>query len=66
LLFRKLATLRTDITLFDDVDELRWRGPTFATGSNLLPVLRDHCQPANKHSTPPISINSGYDEHGGN
>jgi 5'-3' exonuclease len=28
LLFRTLATLRTDIPLFDDVDELRWRGPT--------------------------------------
>jgi 5'-3' exonuclease len=28
LLFRDLATLRTDISLFDDVDELRWRGPT--------------------------------------
>ena len=28
LLFRTLATLRTDITLFDDVDELRWNGPT--------------------------------------
>lgn len=28
LLFRRLATLRTDIQLFDDVDELRWRGPT--------------------------------------
>ena len=27
LLFRKLATLRTDIPLFDDVDELRWNGP---------------------------------------
>lgn len=26
LLFRKLATLRTDIHLFDDVDELRWNG----------------------------------------
>jgi 5'-3' exonuclease len=25
-LFRKLATLRTDIHLFDDVDELRWNG----------------------------------------
>jgi hypothetical protein len=24
LLFRKLATLRTDIPLFDDVDALRW------------------------------------------
>jgi 5'-3' exonuclease len=27
ILFRRLATLRTDIRLFDDVDELRWRGP---------------------------------------
>jgi 5'-3' exonuclease len=30
ILFRRLATLRTDIKLFDDVDELRWRGPTAA------------------------------------
>jgi len=29
-LFRTLATLRTDIPLFDDVDELRWTGPTDA------------------------------------
>jgi 5'-3' exonuclease len=28
LLFRTLATLRTDICLFDDVDQLRWNGPT--------------------------------------
>ena len=28
LLFRTLATLRTDISLFDDVDQLRWKGPT--------------------------------------
>jgi hypothetical protein len=28
LLFRSLATLRTDIKLFDDVDQLRWNGPT--------------------------------------
>jgi 5'-3' exonuclease len=27
LLFRTLATLRTDITLFDDVEQLRWSGP---------------------------------------
>jgi 5'-3' exonuclease len=26
-LFRTLATLRTDIELFDSVDELKWRGP---------------------------------------
>ncbi len=28
LLFRVLATLRTDIPLFEDVDQLRWNGPT--------------------------------------
>jgi 5'-3' exonuclease len=28
LLFRELATLRTDIPLFDAIDDLRWRGPT--------------------------------------
>jgi 5'-3' exonuclease len=28
LLFRTLATLRTDIHLFDDVDQLRWKGET--------------------------------------
>jgi 5'-3' exonuclease len=30
LLFKKLATLRTDAKLFRDVDTLRWRGPTDA------------------------------------
>ncbi len=28
LLFRTLATLRTDIALFENVDQLRWKGPT--------------------------------------
>lgn len=28
LLFRDLATLRTDIPVFDSVDELAWKGPT--------------------------------------
>jgi 5'-3' exonuclease len=28
LLFKSLATLRTDAPLFGNVDELRWRGPT--------------------------------------
>jgi len=33
LLFKKLATLRTDARLFTDADELQWHGPTerFAT-----------------------------------
>ena len=30
LLFKRLATLRTDARLFRNVDELRWRGPTDA------------------------------------
>jgi len=29
-LFRDLATLRTEIPVFDDVDQLRWAGPTAA------------------------------------
>ncbi len=33
LLFKDLATLRIDAPLFDDVDELRWRGPTSAFAS---------------------------------
>lgn len=28
LLFRKLATLRVDAPVFQDIEELRWRGPT--------------------------------------
>ena len=35
LLFRKLATLRTDVPVFDTVDDLEWHGPTPA-----LPALR--------------------------
>jgi 5'-3' exonuclease len=30
LLFKTLATLRTDVRVFSDVDELRWEGPTSA------------------------------------
>ena len=30
LLFKQLATLRTDAPLFSDVEEIRWRGPTEA------------------------------------
>jgi len=33
LLFKKLATLRTDAPLFGDPDELQWRGPTPAFAS---------------------------------
>jgi len=48
LLYKRLATLRTDAPLFTDVDELRWRGPSaaFATwierigDARLLPRLQ--------------------------
>src|SRR5512144_274490 len=33
LLFKRLATLRTDAPVFGDVDELAWRGPTSAFAS---------------------------------
>jgi 5'-3' exonuclease len=33
LLFKALATLKTDASLFADVEELRWRGPTDAFAS---------------------------------
>jgi len=33
LLFKDLATLRTDAALFDDLDQLRWLGPTSAFAS---------------------------------
>jgi 5'-3' exonuclease len=33
LLFKDLATLRTDALLFQDVEDLRWRGPTDAFGA---------------------------------
>jgi 5'-3' exonuclease len=42
LLFKKLATLRTDAPLFAAVDELRWRGPTerFSKTAELLEDTR--------------------------
>ena len=39
LLFRQLATLRTDVPVFESVDELEWRGPTPA-----LPSFRQQVQ----------------------
>jgi 5'-3' exonuclease len=47
LLFKKLATLRTDAPLFRDVEELRWRGPTpaFAAWTERMeaPRLLERC-----------------------
>jgi len=42
LLFKNLATLRTDAPLYRSVDELRWRGPTpaFAAWAEKADALR--------------------------
>src|SRR5262245_45297971 len=41
LLFKKLATLRSDAPLFDDVDQLAWAGPTAAFAA-LVERIADH------------------------
>ena len=50
LLFKDLATLRSDAALFDGVDALRWRGPNDAFGAWTeragAPRLRDRCMKA--------------------
>ena len=50
LLFKKLATLRTDAPLFKKVETLRWRGPTpaFATWVETMkaPRLLERCEKA--------------------
>jgi 5'-3' exonuclease len=50
LLFKQLATLRTDAPLFADVDELQWRGPTsdFAALAERMgePRLVERCEKA--------------------
>jgi 5'-3' exonuclease len=50
LLFKRLATLRTDAQLFDDVDDLRWRGPALAfeawTQRADAPKLLQRCREA--------------------
>ena len=48
LLFRTLATLRTDIPLFDDVEQLRWNGPT--PEFNALAARLDAAKTENKRS----------------
>ena len=47
MLFKRLATLKTDARLFADVDALRWRGPTdaFAAWTTRMdaPRLLERC-----------------------
>ncbi|HXO26754.1 MAG TPA: 5'-3' exonuclease H3TH domain-containing protein [Thermoanaerobaculia bacterium] len=57
LLFKDLATLRTDAHLFRDVDELLWRGPTAAFGACAERLgearLLDRCRRAHPGAPPP-------------
>ncbi|MBA3763013.1 MAG: flap endonuclease, partial [Chthoniobacterales bacterium] len=50
LLFKKLATLRTDAPLFESVETLRWRGatPAFAAWAERMdaPQLLERCEKA--------------------
>jgi hypothetical protein len=50
LLFKKLASLRTDAPLFKKVETLRWRGPTpaFAAWADRMkaPRLIERCEKA--------------------
>jgi 5'-3' exonuclease len=56
LLFKHLATLRTDAPLFQDVDQIRWRGPTDAFAPYVErmgePRLLERC----RKLAPPASI----------
>jgi 5'-3' exonuclease len=58
LLFRKLATLRSDLPLFSDVEELRWNGPTpaFSELGAKLDAARTAARPgkSNKKQRAPI------------
>jgi 5'-3' exonuclease len=53
LLFRTLAALRTDIALFDDVDQLRWNGPTPSFA--VLAAHLDAAHTETKRTVPPRS-----------
>ena len=58
LLFRTLATLRTDIALFDDVDQLRWNGPTpaFAAIAARLDAALTETKRPGAHRSPSAPI----------
>lgn len=52
LLFRQLATLRTDIAVFNNVDELKWNGPTSAFESIAARLDRAATQPRSDSANP--------------
>ena len=57
LLFRTLATLRTDIALFEDVQQLRWKGPApafTALAARLDAALTETRRPSRRSLSAPI------------
>jgi 5'-3' exonuclease len=61
LLFRALATLRTDIPLFDDVENLRWNGPTatFDEVATRLDAARTEARRASVRAPSTPKVKSG-------
>jgi 5'-3' exonuclease len=58
LLFRQLATLRTEIALFDDIEQLRWKGPTPAfeqMGKQLDAAITEKTTGKDRRSTRPVN-----------
>ncbi len=58
LLFRQLATLRTDIAVFDDVEQLRWTGPTGAFASLASRLDAATRSPSASNDRRPASVRS--------
>jgi len=59
LLFKRLATLRSDAALFRDVDELRWRGPTDAFAVNAKRMGADRLAERARKAAPFLSRAGG-------
>ncbi len=62
MLFRTLATLRTDLPLFEDVDQLRWNGPTAAfdtIGARLDAAITAQRGPGERRAATPAIPGSG-------
>jgi 5'-3' exonuclease len=62
MLFRTLATLRTDLPLFEDVDQLRWNGPTSAfdaIGARLDAAITVPRGPGERRAATPAIPGSG-------
>jgi hypothetical protein len=59
ILFKRLATLRTDAPLFANVDELEWTGPTtaFTQWAERIadPRLLARCEEAGRSRARPVS-----------